>query len=123
MLDRLSANQFGRNRRRPIDHNVRFWGKADIRSAIGHVRFAHSDRESRLPQTVASALPPKADVCGATSDVRYGPEADMIPRLWGVLSFVGEAIHQLLGGKSGNGKATDRLQAVVDAVIDESLRS
>jgi hypothetical protein len=24
-----------------------------------------------------SALPPKADMCGATRDVRYGPEADM----------------------------------------------
>jgi hypothetical protein len=25
-----------------------------------------------------SALPPKADMCGATSDVRYGPKADMV---------------------------------------------
>ena len=25
-----------------------------------------------------SALPPKADMCGATRDVRYGPIADMI---------------------------------------------
>src|SRR5262245_16622606 len=24
-----------------------------------------------------SALPPKADMCGATSDVRFGPEADI----------------------------------------------
>jgi hypothetical protein len=24
-----------------------------------------------------SALPPKADMCGATSDVRYGPKADI----------------------------------------------
>jgi hypothetical protein len=24
-----------------------------------------------------SALPPKADICGATSDVRYGPKADI----------------------------------------------
>ena len=24
-----------------------------------------------------SALPPKADMCGATKDVRYGPKADM----------------------------------------------
>jgi hypothetical protein len=25
---------------------------------------------------IMSALPPKADMCGATSDVRYGPRAD-----------------------------------------------
>jgi len=25
-----------------------------------------------------SALPPKADMCGATSDVRYGPKADIV---------------------------------------------
>ena len=24
-----------------------------------------------------SALPPRADMCGATSDVRYGPKADI----------------------------------------------
>src|SRR4029434_6516334 len=42
---------------------------------------------------------------------------------WRVLFFVGEAVHHLLGGKSGDGKAADRLQAVVAAVIDEILRS
>jgi len=26
---------------------------------------------------VTSALPPKADTCGATGDVGYGPKADM----------------------------------------------
>jgi hypothetical protein len=26
-----------------------------------------------------SALPPKADVCGAASDVRFGPKADIGP--------------------------------------------
>jgi hypothetical protein len=41
------------------------------------VRFApNSDRESGFPQTVMSALPPKADMSGATRDVRYGPKAD-----------------------------------------------
>jgi hypothetical protein len=39
-------------------------------SALGHERtFA--------PQKVMSALPPKADMCGATAHVCYGPEADM----------------------------------------------
>jgi hypothetical protein len=42
------------------------------------VRFApNSDRESEFPQTVMSALPLKADMGGATSDVGYGPIADM----------------------------------------------
>src|SRR5262249_1859600 len=43
-----------------------------------HVRFTpNSDRESGLPQTVMSALPPKADTCSATRDVCFGPKADI----------------------------------------------
>jgi hypothetical protein len=43
-----------------------------------HVRFTpNSDRESEIPQKAMSALPPKADMCGATTDVRFGPKADM----------------------------------------------
>src|SRR5689334_8664096 len=39
-------------------------------SALGHKRtFA--------TQNSMSALPPRADMCGATKDVRYGPEADI----------------------------------------------
>jgi hypothetical protein len=39
-------------------------------SALGHKRtFA--------PQKAMSALPPKADMCGATRDVRFGPKADI----------------------------------------------
>src|SRR5262245_28820260 len=45
-------------------------------TAPAHVRFTH-DRESGFPQTVMSALPPKADMCGATRDVCFGPEADI----------------------------------------------
>jgi len=42
---------------RPVD--VRFGSKADMCGAKAHVRFApNSDRESGLPQTVMSALPP-----------------------------------------------------------------
>jgi hypothetical protein len=38
--------------------------------AISDVRSApDSDRESGLQQTAMSALPPRADMCGATSDV------------------------------------------------------
>jgi hypothetical protein len=57
--------------------DVRFGSLADICSAKGHVRFApNSNRESGFPQTVMSALPPEADMCGAIRDVRYGPKAD-----------------------------------------------
>jgi hypothetical protein len=58
--------------------DVRFGSLADICNAKGHVRFApNSDRESGFPQTVMSALPPKADMCGAARDVRFGPIADI----------------------------------------------
>ena len=51
--------------------NVRFGSLADICSAKGHVRFApNSNRESEFPQTAMSALPLKADMCGAAKDVR-----------------------------------------------------
>jgi hypothetical protein len=48
--------------------NVRFGSKANMCSAKRHVRFTpHSDHESGFPQKVMSALPPKADMCGAQS--------------------------------------------------------
>ena len=50
--------------------DVRFGSKADICGAPTHVRFTpDSDRESGYPQQDMSALPLKADVCGATNDV------------------------------------------------------
>ena len=50
--------------------DVRFGSKADMCGAKRYVRFApESDRESRHPQKVMSALPLKADMCGAASDV------------------------------------------------------
>jgi hypothetical protein len=58
--------------------NVRFGSKADIGAATSHVRFApDSDRESRHPKNAMSALPSKADMCGARADVCYGPIADI----------------------------------------------
>ena len=39
-------------------------------SAFGHKR-------TYAVQRAMSALPPKADMCSATKDVRYGPKADM----------------------------------------------
>ena len=58
--------------------HVRFGSKADIWSAKRHVRFTpNNDRESGLSQTVMSALPPKADMCGARAYVCFGPIADI----------------------------------------------
>jgi hypothetical protein len=37
-------------------------------SALGH-------RQTCAPQEVMSALPPKADICSALADVRFGPIA------------------------------------------------
>jgi hypothetical protein len=39
-------------------------------SALGHERTC-------APQKAMSALPLKADMCGATRHVRFGPEADI----------------------------------------------
>src|SRR5215510_7385752 len=45
---------------------------------IAHVRFTpDSDRKSGLAQNVMSALSPKADMCGATANVCFGPRADI----------------------------------------------
>jgi hypothetical protein len=55
-------------------NNVRFGSEADMCAAKSDVRFTpNSDRESRFPQKVMSALPPKADMCGANRDVCFGP--------------------------------------------------
>jgi hypothetical protein len=40
-------------------------------SALGH-------KQTFAPQKAMSALPPKADMCGATRDVRFGPKADIL---------------------------------------------
>jgi hypothetical protein len=46
--------------------NVRFGSKADMCSAKEYVRFTpDSDHESGHVPMVMSALPPKADMCGA----------------------------------------------------------
>ena len=48
-------------------------------SATADVRFTlNSDRESGFSQKAMSALPPKADMCGAKRDVRFVPIADMV---------------------------------------------
>jgi hypothetical protein len=39
---------------------------------------AFGQKQTCRRELVMSALPPKADMCGANSDVRYGPIADMV---------------------------------------------
>jgi hypothetical protein len=54
--------------------DCRFGLKADVRTANS---TPNSDRESEIPQNVMSALPPKADMCGALAYVGFGPIADI----------------------------------------------
>jgi hypothetical protein len=57
---------------------VRFGSEAYICAAKRHVRFTpNSDHESRHAAMVMSALHPKADMCSAPYNVRYGPKADI----------------------------------------------
>jgi hypothetical protein len=39
-------------------------------------------KQAFAPQTVMSALPPKADMCGATTNVCFGPKADITKHLF-----------------------------------------
>jgi hypothetical protein len=58
--------------------NVRFGSQADVCSATSDVRFTpNSDRKSGHAQNAMSALPPKANLCDATTGVGFGPEADI----------------------------------------------
>src|SRR5262245_65371196 len=49
------------------------WSSADI--ATVHAMSALGQKQTFAPHQPMSALPPKADVCGATRDVRYKPIA------------------------------------------------
>ena len=52
--------------------------KQTYAAAKRHVLFTpNSDRESEFSHKVMSALPSKADMCGATRVVRYGLKADI----------------------------------------------
>src|SRR5262245_13872511 len=75
VLDEEFADIFGRFAARKTSakngvpnaaSDVRFGSQADMCNAKCHVRFSpNSDRESEIPQKAMSALPPKADMCGA----------------------------------------------------------
>jgi hypothetical protein len=79
--------------------HVRFGSQAEVRTAKRHFRFTpNSDRESELSRTVMSALPPKADMCGAVADVGFGPLADIASTTphrkdFGVLRRIYDAYH------------------------------
>src|SRR5262249_7023489 len=78
-LPRGSGQSIVAVQKRPVkgQSDVRFGSKADMCSARAHVRFApNSDRESRHPQTVMSALPPKADICAAPAHPLLWAKAD-----------------------------------------------
>jgi len=50
--------------------NFGFQLTRELMSALGQ-------KQTYAVQKSMSALPPKADICGATSDVRFGSKADM----------------------------------------------
>jgi hypothetical protein len=63
-------------------------------SALPPIATAKAD----MPQMVMSALPPKAEMCGATGDVRFGPKADI------AYASINRAI-RAKKGEWGNGEA------------------
>jgi len=68
--------------------------------ALVHFRFGPiADRESGHPQTVMSALPPKADMCSAVADVGYGPKADSCIVTNGLFDHLVSASKQWFGDR------------------------
>ena len=59
-------------------HQCPLWAKSrHVRRNKACQLYPDNDRESGFPHEVMSALTPKADMCGAITDVRFGPIADM----------------------------------------------
>jgi hypothetical protein len=76
--------------------NVRFGSKADISGAKRHVRSTpNSDRKSGLRQLVMSALPPKADMCGALADVRRNEGCPLRANSGHRLSLLGQTFDRI----------------------------
>src|SRR4029078_1236560 len=99
------------------------WAATD-HAAAPPSRAMNSRRLIAAPR--ASRLNPDSVPSRASRVERYGRSACphwCSDRSWCVISFVGEAIHHLLGGKAGDGEAADWLQAVVAAMAGEILRS
>jgi hypothetical protein len=67
-------------------------------AAKSDVRFTpNSDRESGFPHKVMSALPPKADMCGALGDVGFGPKADICAAIRHVCFTAGDSGSRPIG--------------------------
>jgi len=68
---------------------------------------ALGQKQTFAPQEVMSALPPKADICGAATDVRSGPEADIQPP--SDLSLeIASSVMDSIGGPDGPSIVFDR---------------
>jgi hypothetical protein len=72
-----------RNKRAPQSKTITDIIARDAASALGHKPtyavqiMSNNDRKSGLSQRDVSALPPKADMCGAQAHVSFGPKADI----------------------------------------------
>jgi hypothetical protein len=78
LLDQRDVMYCLQPNKRALHGHVRFGSEADMCAAIRRVRFTpNSDGESRHLPRGMSALPSKADMCGARADVCYGPIADI----------------------------------------------
>src|SRR5262249_33290112 len=60
-----------------VEHTVPV--KVDLPTIMGDDPMSTSgQKQTFAPQKVMSALPPKADMCSANTDVRFGPKADIV---------------------------------------------
>ena len=74
-------------------------------SALPPIATAKAD----MPQTVMSALPPKADMCGALAYVGFGPEADITDN--GLLCPLPHELHVTPEGVRGIGEFISSAQS------------
>ena len=51
-----------------------------VRASIENSELPVAQNQTRAPQKVMSALPPREDMCGALADVCFGPKADLMQR-------------------------------------------
>jgi hypothetical protein len=61
-----------------LNLRIRFQKQTFARQTAMSALLHDSDWESEFPQKIISALPPKADMCGANHHVCFGPKADLI---------------------------------------------
>src|SRR5262249_1611987 len=89
---------------------------------LPHINLATIENEAHEEDKCAylalSALPPKADMCGALADVRFGPKADIrvysitssarVSRVGGTLSSSALAVLRLITSSNFVGSCTGR---------------